>query len=196
MGRKASIFTGALALVAALSLSVPAVQATFPGTNGRIAFTSDRDGATNTEIYSMNPDGTGQTNLTRNPSRDSDPAWSPNGAKIAFTSDRSAAGAWDVFVMNADGSGAVNLTNNPALDWNPAWSPDGSRIAFTTYRAGGGEIFVMNIDGSNPVRLTNNTFYDRHPRWSPDGTRVPRRPGSASFSRACDSASVPPESGS
>ena len=38
----------------------------------RIAFASDRDG--NFEVYVMNADGSGQTNLTDDPSRDIDPA--------------------------------------------------------------------------------------------------------------------------
>jgi TolB protein len=43
--------------------------------SGRIAFTSDRDG--NKEIYVMNADGSGQTNLTINPASDIGPAWAP-----------------------------------------------------------------------------------------------------------------------
>ena len=42
---------------------------------GRIAFHSDRDG--NVEIYVMNADGSGQTNLTNNSGDDGEPAWSP-----------------------------------------------------------------------------------------------------------------------
>ncbi len=69
--------------------------------NGKIAFTSDRDG--NYEIYVLNADGSEQTRITNNTASDSDPAWSPHGTKIAFTSDRD--GNYEIYVMNADGSG-------------------------------------------------------------------------------------------
>ena len=48
-----------ISVVAALALlfAVPSpASGGFPGVNGKIAFTSDRDG--NPEIYSMNTDGT------------------------------------------------------------------------------------------------------------------------------------------
>jgi TolB protein len=41
----------------------------------RIAFSSNRDG--NYEVYIMNADGSGQTNLTNNPGEDDWPAWLP-----------------------------------------------------------------------------------------------------------------------
>jgi TolB protein len=43
----------------------------------KIAFTSDRDGDDNWEIYVMNADGSNQTNLTNNSAWDFGPAWSP-----------------------------------------------------------------------------------------------------------------------
>jgi Tol biopolymer transport system component len=46
-----------------------------PPASGRIAFKSHRDG--NDEIYVMNADGSGQTNLTKNSANDRAPAWSP-----------------------------------------------------------------------------------------------------------------------
>jgi hypothetical protein len=75
--------------------------------NGKIAFTSDRDG--NLEIYVMNSDGTGQVRLTNNNILDAHPAWSPDGRRIAFISQR-ASGAYAIFAMNADGSEKVEIT--------------------------------------------------------------------------------------
>src|SRR5205807_539535 len=66
----------ALALAVTGALAAPA-EAAFPGGNGKIAFTTDRDG--NNEIYLVKPDSTGLTRLTNNPASDSDPAWSPDG---------------------------------------------------------------------------------------------------------------------
>src|SRR6266581_4100632 len=74
--------------------------AVVPGLNGRIAFARTVPG-THGEIFVMNPDGSGQANLTNNPARDFDPAWSPDGTRIAFASERDGNG--DIFVMNADG---------------------------------------------------------------------------------------------
>jgi Tol biopolymer transport system component len=41
----------------------------------RIAFVSNRDG--NREIYVMDADGSGQTNISRNPAHDEAPSWIP-----------------------------------------------------------------------------------------------------------------------
>jgi len=130
----------------------------------RIAFSSDRDG--NRDIYVMNADGSGQTNLTNDEAYDDDPAWSPDRSKIAWT-------RWDeIYVMNADGTGQTNLTNDEANDADPAWSPDGSKIAFMSDRDDNWEIYVMNADGTGQTRLTNNDHDDGEPDWSPDGSKI------------------------
>jgi Tol biopolymer transport system component len=129
----------------------------------RIVFMSERDG--NGEIYVVNADGSGQTNLTDNPAIDRYPTWSLDGSRIAFVSFRGK--NEEIYVMNADGTDQVNLTNNPAFDGTPAWSPDGSRIAFShnlqvEFKP---DIFVMNADGTDQTRLTMDGGYD--PAWSP-----------------------------
>ena len=137
----------------------------------KIAFSSNRDG--NYEIYTMNPDGTGQSRLTYDPGNDTRPAWHPNGTHIAFV--RQVNGVSRIYQMNADGSGQVPITNN--TNWNnfdPSWSPDGSKIVFVSDRDGEDkeEIYIMNSDGSGQIRLTNNSRPDWWPDWSPDGTRI------------------------
>ena len=123
------------------------------------------------DIFVMNADGSGQTNLTNTSTADVRPDWSTDGARVAFGSHP--VSNWEVFVMNADGSDQTNLTNNPALDWGPNWSADDTKIAFETDRTGDFEIFVMNADGSGQTNLTNSpSTFDADPDWSPDGTKI------------------------
>lgn len=130
----------------------------------RIAFVSERDG--NQEIYVMNADGSGQTNISNNAipswSADTDPAWSPDGSKIAFQSNRDAYSG--LYVMNADGTNVVAIPGVGGT--SPAWSPDGSQLAFVSNL----EIYKVNPDGTNLTRLTDNAFNDTKPSWSPDGS--------------------------
>ena len=61
------------------------------------------------EIFAVNPDGSGLRNLTRNPTHDGSPAWSPDGRTIAFVSRRD--GNYGIYLMNPDGSGQRRLTD-------------------------------------------------------------------------------------
>jgi dipeptidyl aminopeptidase/acylaminoacyl peptidase len=128
-------------------------QAPFPVQNGKIAFQSFRDG--NSEIYTMNADGSNQTNISNNSVHDEDPDWSPDGTKIIFWRDDPR----DIYVMNADGSGQTNISNNGRTNGGPTWSPDGTKIVVTF----GSDIYAMNADGSAQTPLTSgggNQFPD------------------------------------
>ncbi len=159
----------------------PISSALAPG-GGRIAFRSNRDG--NDEIYVMNADGSGQTNLTNHFAYDDYPSWLPDGRHIAFLSDRK----YDFprfgsYIMNTDGSGVSLLMSHSNHDEmeSMTWSPDGKRIAFESSRddsdsncmAASGEcnteIYVMNAGGSGLIRLTDHPARDIDPTWSPDG---------------------------
>ena len=141
--------------------------------NGKqIAFGSSRDG--DNEVFIMNANGSGVTQVTHNDFGDSPTAWSPNGKQILFASDRD--GNPELYVMNVDGTGVIRLTNNPASDEgdHAGWSPDGTRIVFSSRRDGDDlDIFVMNADGSGVTQLTRNDFIeDDDPVWSPDGKHI------------------------
>lgn len=150
--------------------SPPSVEAAFPGANGKIALTSNRDGLD--DIHVMNDDGSGRVNITNSPgSQEGAPDWSPDGTKIAFFSNLS--GTFEVHEMYADGSGQINLTNNPAsFDGGARYSPDGTRIVFQSDRDGNNEIYIMNADGSGQTNLTSNPASDTLAAWSPDGTKI------------------------
>jgi len=134
----------------------------------KIAFESNRDG--NNEIYIMNADGTGQTNLTNSAGNDYRPMFSPDGTKIVFYSDRD--GDNEIYTMNTDGSSLAQLTNNVGRDDEPSYSPDGTKILFYSNRTGNYEVYIMNADGSVQTNLSNNPFTNYTPVFSPDGTQI------------------------
>ena len=156
-----------LTVGAALVATTP-VSATFPGKNGKIAFVSDRSG--NDEIYVMESDGSGLTNITNNVAGDRGPVWSPDGKHIAFV--RTINTNDDIWVMNSDGSGQTQLTNLPNGEFSPHFSPDGETIVFASNDGGPEEIFVMDADGTNQTQITFNAFRDFGPHFSPDGTTI------------------------
>jgi Tol biopolymer transport system component len=142
--------------------------------NGKIAFTSSRDG--NNEIYSMSPDGGNQTRLTNDPANDTVPTWSPNGTKLAFTSNRNG-NVQQIFVMSADGTNPQQISSPNLSAGSISWSPDGTRLAFNAVAAQStvSDIFVINVDGTNLIKLTKaSSQFDSNfaPAWSPDGASI------------------------
>ena len=130
------------------------------------------------EIYLMNIDGSGQTNLTNNPREDDEfPAWSRDG-HLVF----SRYGC--LMVMNADGSGLAPIglceDGGHFPDWyqpvktsNTSFEMDARcSIAFVDERNGQTDIFTTLADGSTPLQLTNDVAQEMWPAWSPDGTQI------------------------
>jgi Tol biopolymer transport system component len=57
---------------------------TSPSHNGKIAFARSDNQAGDSDIFVVEPDGSGLSKLATKPALDNFPAWSPNGERLAF----------------------------------------------------------------------------------------------------------------
>jgi Tol biopolymer transport system component len=120
-------------------------------------------------LYRMNLDGTGKTQLTFDPGDEWGSAWSPDGSQLVYQSKQ---GEYSqIIIMDWDGSHPVQLTTEGNNE-NPNWSPDGSRILFDSDRTGNRDVYWMERDGANQAALTSNPRDEIAPAWSPDGTSI------------------------
>ena len=165
MRTRARIVMATLAVLGLALFSSPA-QAAFPGQNGKIAFVRGDD------IWTMNPDGTGQVNLTNSAAVESNPAWSPDGNQIAF--DRKVGSLRQLHVMFADGTGVtqIPISTFPGNErFDPAWSPDGSQLVYSLM--GEGALAKVNTDGSGETPIFyGDTAAPDGAAWSPNGSRI------------------------
>lgn len=138
----------------------------------RLAFTKSTssvfDGA---DIYVLDRNGGSVTRVTDGPdlyTRNTDPAYSPDGARLAFASNRDG-GNYEVYTIPEDGGEPTRITNNAGQSEFPAYSPDGERVVYQAYRSetgGGGEIYTASSkDGSGETNVTQNAADDRNPDW-------------------------------
>ena len=134
----------------------------------KIAFRSVQTGTA--ELYVMNADGSGVTQITDNAGFVGHPAWSPDGRTIVFDCEVESYNR-DICAINPDGTGLVRLTNDPLWDAGAAFSPNGLTIAFGSTRYGPQEIAIMNAHGDG-VRPVGAGIVGVDPAWSPDGSRI------------------------
>lgn len=144
----------ALALAAlggALAASLAVVQpshATFRGANGLLVF--EAPAGANTQLFTIKPDGTGLTQLTRfTDSGGTDAGWSKDGSRIVFTRHWDPAGPNEkltVYTVNADGSGSKALRKTGRGAVGPDWMPNGRQIVYLDVISG--RLMVVGADGT------------------------------------------------
>jgi hypothetical protein len=153
-----------------------------PTLSNQVVFLSDRSGIAN--LWSMNPDGTGQQELSAELSTVSEYAVSPDGRSFVV-------GDGAILVrQQADGSGRQQLTPDGVLEVDPTYSPNGAEIAFARIDRDSGAglgLWTRPWSGGDPQRLdlpeelgatpTPNPSGAlpavlRAPRYSPDGAAI------------------------
>ncbi len=164
--------------------------------NGQwIAFTSERNGLGQADIFRVRPDGTGLEQLTDNPSLDDQPALSPDARKLAFVSTRNTrrANIWILDIATkkltplTTMSGIQGDTTKPDAFLRPSWSPDGKWIAFSSDRntawlghghGSGWEhvqelgVYIVRPNGHGLRRVSTPGIAAGSPKWSADAKRL------------------------
>jgi Tol biopolymer transport system component len=179
--KRLALAVTAIAL-AALGPAATRSGATFPGTNGSLAY--DAKIGKRYQLFTSKADGSDPQQLTHFADSDSIwAAWSPSGNQIAFERDvykgvvviRAA-----IYTMNADGTGLRSLTPT-GLNGGPSWSPNGKLIVFSTLQfRKQASISVMNANGGRVRKLLTTPLPCKRcygigfgsGTFSPDGKRI------------------------
>jgi eukaryotic-like serine/threonine-protein kinase len=133
--------------------------------DGRIVFSSFE--GSESDIWIMNPDGSGRQRLTSDAYLDENPAVSPDGRYVVFISNRATGGnVPNLWRMDIDGTNLKQLTN--VFDVDPDISPDGHWVIYNSWTPSeGSALWKVPINGGDRVRVTD--YHTEHQSYSPDG---------------------------
>jgi len=135
-----------------------------------LAYTSDRAGNGNLDVWVQQAVGSTPLQLTRDPLDEHEPDFSPDGSRVAYRIERDA-GA--IYTIPAFGGQEPRLLVEGGR--RPRYSPDGRSIAFWTGSAigfvpepGAYRTFVVPANGG-PAQEVKGFTGSRFPAWAPDG---------------------------
>jgi len=121
------------------------------------------------EIFTIHPDGTTRTRLTDNRGpQDESASWSPDGTRIVYSRCGFEKNC-DLFTMDPDGSGKDSITNTRTNEYDAQFSPNGRSFVVTRSRDdASSNLFRMRINGRHLRRLTDTpNKSEAGPSWQP-----------------------------
>lgn len=131
------------------------------------------------DLWTMNPDGSNQKQITFTPD------WQEGGAFIMPDNKTIIFRAWKkseegkekkdmhIFTVGVDGKNWKQITHKSGTHWAPFPAPDGDHFAYVTvFPPHNYEIMLRSLKTGEERRLTNNPAFDGFPAFSPDGTKI------------------------
>lgn len=120
------------------------------------------------EIFTVPTDKGDIQQVTESFSRETQPAWSPDGRWVAFVSDRS--GRDEAWMAREDATGLKQLSNADTEKQNLQWSPD-SKVLM--YAASDHKLYRVDTEsGNTQVIASSDVSNIQGARFSPDGKWV------------------------
>ncbi len=120
----------------------------------------------NSDIYELDINSNSARRLTKTPSIDTTPAYSPDGKYIAFSSDRE--NGQQIYIMDSKVLSVERISSGGGTYSKPIWSPDGKAIAFTKIKSGQFYIGIMSPNGKGEKILAKGYLVEGA-KWSPNG---------------------------
>jgi Tol biopolymer transport system component len=137
---------------------------TFTPDSSKIVYQFTPEGGSNADIYIMNVDGTGQTNLTNSSYLNVLPTVSPDGNYIAFASNRDNTQGFDIYMMPITGSSTPTRLTTSGNNWSPLYvqtssSPSSYVLVFCSWAGGSYQIYSMDVNGTKAItQLTSGAY--------------------------------------
>ena len=130
-----------------------------------VIFTSNRTG--NLDLWTVDTANGHLRQLTDDPARDWDPAFTPDG-RVLFSSNRG--GHFEIWMADADGSNLHQVSQDGAHAMNPTITPDARWIVYSSSSAEKLGIWRVRPDGSEAAPVQRGDW--AAPEVSPDGRHV------------------------
>jgi Tol biopolymer transport system component len=131
-----------------------------------------------TELYTVNVDGSGLTQIPESPDTRSERLLSPDHTRVAMVEAGTPKG-WRVLLGSADGTDMEEVAGGEGelsqFHWWPtSWSPNGTHLAFLECDGDPCQsaLFVVNADGSGFRKVVDPFMPYEVPTWFPGGSRL------------------------
>ena len=111
------------------------------------------------DVWTMNPDGSDQKQITHFGSMSWAPYMHPSGQYIIFASNKLGFENFELFIVDPAGTKEpVRVTYTDGFDGLPVPSPDGTMLAWTSSRAGGsaGQLFLAQWNHQKALEAIRN----------------------------------------